>query len=58
MHTSHFKPFVLSLSKHEWLDFAMCAQMMMRLGGMAGDTLGAAVELTEVAVLVALALSL
>ncbi|MHB1619725.1 MAG: adenosylcobinamide-GDP ribazoletransferase [Sulfuricella sp.] len=32
--------------------------MMRRLGGMTGDTLGAAVELTEVAVLVALALSL
>jgi hypothetical protein len=23
MHTSHFKPFVLSLSWHEWLDFVM-----------------------------------
>ena len=32
--------------------------MMRRLGGMTGDTLGAAVELTEVAVLVALALGL
>ncbi|MHB9099982.1 MAG: adenosylcobinamide-GDP ribazoletransferase [Sulfuricella sp.] len=32
--------------------------MTRRLGGMTGDTLGAAVELTEVAVLVALALSL
>ena len=32
--------------------------MVRRLGGMTGDTLGAAVELTEVAVLVALALSL
>ena len=32
--------------------------MMRRLGGMTGDTLGAAVELTEVAVLVVLALSL
>lgn len=32
--------------------------MMRRLGGMTGDTLGAAVELTEVAVLVALALEL
>jgi adenosylcobinamide-GDP ribazoletransferase len=32
--------------------------MLRRLGGMTGDTLGAAVELTEVAVLVALALSL
>lgn len=31
--------------------------MMRRLGGMTGDTLGAAVELTEVAVLVALALA-
>lgn len=32
--------------------------MMRRLGGMTGDTLGAAVELTEAAVLVALALGL
>ncbi len=32
--------------------------MIRRLGGMTGDTLGAAVELTEVAVLVAIALSL
>jgi len=32
--------------------------MMRRLGGTTGDTLGAAVELIEVAVLVALALSL
>ena len=32
--------------------------MMRRLGGMTGDTLGAAVELTEVAVLVSLALGL
>jgi len=32
--------------------------MMRRLGGMTGDTLGAAVELTEIAVLIALALSL
>jgi adenosylcobinamide-GDP ribazoletransferase len=32
--------------------------MMRRLGGMTGDTLGAAVELTEVAVLVSLALAI
>jgi adenosylcobinamide-GDP ribazoletransferase len=32
--------------------------MMRRLGGMTGDTLGAAVELTEVAALVALALAI
>lgn len=32
--------------------------MMRRLGGMTGDTLGAAVELTEIAVLIALALEL
>lgn len=38
--------------------FVLRWMMMRRLGGMTGDTLGAAVELTEVAVLVVLALGL
>jgi len=46
----------LAVAVAAWL--ALRRIMMRRLGGMTGDTLGAAVELTEVAVLVALALSL
>lgn len=46
----------LAVSAAAWL--ALRWMMMRRLGGMTGDTLGAAVELTEVAVLVALALEL
>jgi adenosylcobinamide-GDP ribazoletransferase len=46
----------LAVAAAAWL--ALRWMMLRRLGGMTGDTLGAAVELTEVAVLVALALSL
>lgn len=46
----------LAVAAVAWLGLRW--MMMRRLGGMTGDTLGAAVELTEVAVLVALALSL
>ena len=46
----------LAVAAAVWLGLRW--MMMRRLGGMTGDTLGAAVELTEVAVLVALALSL
>lgn len=46
----------LAVAAAAWLGLRW--MMMRRLGGMTGDTLGAAVELTEVAVLVALALSL
>lgn len=48
--------FALAGAAIVWL--ALRQMMMHRLGGMTGDTMGAAVELTEVAVLVALALSL
>lgn len=46
----------LAVAVAAWLGLRW--MMVRRLGGMTGDTLGAAVELTEVAVLVALALSL
>ena len=46
----------LAVAAVTWLGLRW--MMVRRLGGMTGDTLGAAVELTEVAVLVALALSL
>ncbi|MDP2155618.1 MAG: adenosylcobinamide-GDP ribazoletransferase [Sulfuricella sp.] len=46
----------LAVAAAAWL--VLRWMMMRRLGGMTGDTLGAAVELTEVAVLVAIALSL
>ncbi len=46
----------LAVAAAAWLGLRW--MMMRRLNGMTGDTLGAAVELTEVAVLVALALSL
>jgi adenosylcobinamide-GDP ribazoletransferase len=46
----------LAVAAVAWLGLRW--MMVRRLGGMTGDTLGAAVELTEVAVLVALALSL
>ena len=46
----------LAVAAVAWLGLRW--MMMRRLGGMTGDTLGAAVELTEIAVLVALALSL
>ncbi|MDP3416171.1 adenosylcobinamide-GDP ribazoletransferase [Falsiroseomonas sp.] len=46
----------LAVAAAAWL--VLRWMMMRRLNGMTGDTLGAAVELTEVAVLVALALSL
>jgi adenosylcobinamide-GDP ribazoletransferase len=46
----------LAVAVAAWLGLRW--MMLRRLGGMTGDTLGAAVELTEVAVLVALALSL
>jgi adenosylcobinamide-GDP ribazoletransferase len=46
----------LAVTAVAWLGLRW--MMVRRLGGMTGDTLGAAVELTEVAVLVALALSL
>lgn len=46
----------LAVAAAAWL--VLRWMMMRRLGGMTGDTLGAAVELIEVAVLVALALSL
>ena len=47
--------FALAGAAIAWL--ALRQMMMHRLGGMTGDTMGAAVELTEVAVLVACALS-
>jgi adenosylcobinamide-GDP ribazoletransferase len=46
----------LAVAAVAWLGLRW--MMVRRLGGMTGDTLGAAVELTEVAVLVVLALSL
>jgi adenosylcobinamide-GDP ribazoletransferase len=46
----------LAVAAAAWLGLRW--MMMRRLNGMTGDTLGAAVELTEVAVLVALALCL
>ena len=46
----------LAVAAVTWLGLRW--MMVRRLGGMTGDTLGAAVELTEVAVLVVLALSL
>ena len=57
---------VLSAGKPGWLALAAALAaglllrwlMMRRLGGATGDTLGAAVELTEAAVLVTLALAL
>lgn len=57
---------VLSVGKPGWLALAAALAaglllrwlMMRRLGGATGDTLGAAVELTEAAVLVTLALAL
>jgi adenosylcobinamide-GDP ribazoletransferase len=46
----------LAVAVAAWLGLRW--MMVRRLGGMTGDTLGAAVELTEIAVLIALALSL